>query len=87
MPDCLFVSNTSATLAKDSLLITEAHQGRGRSRPMTTPREKYDRRLETFNEYVETGEIDPATARGSGATERVRRSQYDGVPSRGRGNS
>ena len=36
---------------------------RGGSRPMTTPREKYDRRLETFNEYVEAGEIDPATAR------------------------
>ncbi|WP_058993592.1 tyrosine-type recombinase/integrase [Haloarcula sp. CBA1127] len=29
---------------------------------MTTPREKYERRLETFNEYVESGEIDPETA-------------------------
>lgn len=29
---------------------------------MTTPREKYERRRETFTEYVEAGEIDEATA-------------------------
>ncbi|MFB6150676.1 MAG: hypothetical protein ABEJ40_02610, partial [Haloarculaceae archaeon] len=29
---------------------------------MTTPREKYERRLDTFNEYVESGEIDENTA-------------------------
>lgn len=29
---------------------------------MTTPREKYERRRETFNEYIEAGEIDPDTA-------------------------
>lgn len=28
---------------------------------MTTPREKYERRKQTFTEYVETGEIDPDT--------------------------
>lgn len=29
---------------------------------MTTPREKYERRKQTFTEYVEAGEIDPDTA-------------------------
>lgn len=28
---------------------------------MTTPREKYDRRRQTFSEYVDSGEIDPET--------------------------
>lgn len=28
---------------------------------MTTPREKYERRLETFDKYIESGEIDSAT--------------------------
>jgi integrase/recombinase XerD len=38
-----------------------AGEERGGSKAMTTPREKYERRKETFSEYVESGEIDEQT--------------------------
>jgi len=62
MPDCLFWSNPPTTLGKSLKLSTRGPKSGVGHKPMTTPREKYERRKDTFNGYVKDGEVDEDTA-------------------------